>query len=129
MDADLIGYLLNALEPEEQRRVAAHLAANPEARARLEALNRSLTPLRADAEDFDPPPGLAGRTLARVAGPACRGLPRAPRPLGRAAAGRPTWRRADALVAAAVLLVAAGLGLGMLLRLREGHDVLACQNN
>jgi prepilin-type processing-associated H-X9-DG protein len=130
MDEDLVGYLLNALEPEEERRVEAHLEARPEARVRLEALRRALAPLRADADEFEPPAGLAERTLARVAATAGGELPHAPRPVNRAAAsGRPAWRRADVLVAASVLIVAAGLGLSLLFRLREGHDVLACQNN
>jgi prepilin-type processing-associated H-X9-DG protein len=129
MEPDLLGYLLDALEPHERRAVEAHLQAHPVARARLEALRRSLAPLEADRDDPEPPPDLAARTVARVAGAGRVELPRAPRPLDGAGAGRSAWRRADLVVAASLLLVSVGLGLTGLLRLRESRDVLACQNN
>jgi prepilin-type processing-associated H-X9-DG protein len=129
MDQNLIGYLLDALEPDERAQVEVYLKAHPEARARLEALRQSLARLEADRDELEPPPGLAERTLAHVAGGA-EGLPRAPRPVGRfGGPGRRGWRRADLLVAASLLLVAAGLAVSGLFRLRESHDVLACQNN
>jgi len=70
MDPDLLGYLLNALAPEEQRQVEAYLASDPEARQRLRLLRQALAPLETDRDAIEPPPGLAARTLAPLPGPA-----------------------------------------------------------
>jgi prepilin-type processing-associated H-X9-DG protein len=130
MSPDLLGYLLNALEPEEQRQVEAYLATHPEARGRLQALRQAFAPLEAEREMIEPPPDLAERTLARMAEQFAADLPKAPRPVGRfAGCGRACWRRADLAVAAAIVFFAIGLGLSGLLRLRQAHDVVACQNN
>src|ERR1700740_3435512 len=105
MDENLIGYLLNALDPDAQREVEAYLHSHPEGRRRLAELRQALAPLEADREDPEPPPDLVVRTLARVAEHCTRELPRAPAALRRSLAGtgRPFWRRADALVAASIL--------------------------
>ncbi len=131
MDENLVGYLLKSLEPDEQRAVEAHLEAHPESRAKLEQLERALAPLAADAEDPEPPPGLALAALARVAEHKCRPLPAAPRPVREqpAATGWFRLRRADALAAAALLVVAAGLALPALVRVYEARDRAACAEN
>jgi prepilin-type processing-associated H-X9-DG protein len=129
MDENLIGYLLNALDPETEREVKAYLQTHPEGRQRLALLRQALVPLEADRENSPPPPDLAVRTLARVAEQCGQGLPRAPAATNRSVGGRPVWRRADALVAASILFLAVGLGLTGLVRLRGDQDVLACQNN
>jgi prepilin-type processing-associated H-X9-DG protein len=130
MDENLIGYLLDALDPETQREVEAYLHRDPRGRQRLAELRQALAPLAADRDTIEPPPTLVVRTLARVAEHCSRELPRAPAALGRGGAGsRPFWRRADALVAASILLVAVGLGVTGLLGFRESHDLVACQNN
>ena len=53
MDENLIGYLLDALEPDERRAVEARLRSDPRTRARLATLRRALLPLEADTEAFD----------------------------------------------------------------------------
>jgi prepilin-type processing-associated H-X9-DG protein len=132
MDENLIGYLLNALEPEEQRQVEVYLAGNPEARQRLRLLRQALAPLDADADgdEVEPPAGLAVRTLARVQ-PANGELPRAPALRTRyvGPSGRSFWRRADVLVAASVLFLATGVASAWLVHIRQSHDLVACQNN
>src|SRR5436309_479619 len=80
MDENLIGYLLNALEPDESRQVEAQLRYDAGARSRLAQLRRLLDPLHADAEPIEPPAGLAARTLRRVAALSPPGLPMAPPP-------------------------------------------------
>jgi hypothetical protein len=45
MDENLVGYLLDALEPDDHRRVEDNLRVSPEARRRLDALRRLLRPL------------------------------------------------------------------------------------
>jgi hypothetical protein len=131
MDENLVGYLLDALEPDERRAVEAHLRASPEARAKLEVLRRALAPLAADAGHSDPPPGLALRTLARVAEYRCRPLPPAPKPPpSQRGSGPPRWfRRADVLVAASILVVVGGLFAPWLVRERALSQRVACQNN
>src|SRR5947209_3069387 len=105
MDENLVGYLLNALELEERRDVERLLRSNPQAKDRLEQLRLALEPLAADDEPIDPPSGLWARTLAKVEDYQRHNLPQAPeRLLPRAGGARGRWSRADALVAAGILL-------------------------
>jgi prepilin-type processing-associated H-X9-DG protein len=131
MNENLVGYLMSALEPDEHREVEAHLAASPEARQQLETLRRALEPLGADRAEPEPPPGLVVRTLGRVAEYCCQDFPRAPVARGyRGPSGsRPLWRRADVMVAASVLITAAGIGLGLLSHARAKSSIVECQNN
>jgi prepilin-type processing-associated H-X9-DG protein len=137
MDEYLVGYLLNALDPETQRQVEAHLRDDPEAGHRLDLLRRALQPLAADAEE-EPPPGLCVRTLGYIAHDQCRHradrpvrrpLPRAPWPVGDAEPGRSWWRRADVLVAAVLLFACLGMGASLLPGLWQRQQIYACQNN
>lgn len=77
MREDLLGYLLGALSPDEQRRVEDALAVDPELQRELERLRRSLEPLEAINDDQDPPAGLADRTLEAIEqhDEACRPTP------------------------------------------------------
>jgi prepilin-type processing-associated H-X9-DG protein len=130
VDLDLIGYLLNALDPTDRHEVETALARDPQARRRLEELRQGLAPLEADRDAIDPPPDLVVRTIARVAEHCCLGLPRAPAPSRRGASlTRPFFRRADVLVAASVLVILTGLGLGWVIKVRSRNDVLVCQDN
>ena len=65
-DHDLIGYLLDVLEPDERKRIETALAGDPALRERLDALRRGLTSLE-DESSIEPPEGLADRTCAFVA--------------------------------------------------------------
>jgi prepilin-type processing-associated H-X9-DG protein len=131
MDDNLVGYLLNALDPDTHRDVARYVRDHPEAQQRLERLRQALVPLAADRDEIDPPRGLAIRTLARVAEYRCRELPRAPvtaatRTPSRSRGG---WRRIDALVAAALLLAAGGIVLPLRSKVMAEVDRVACKNN
>src|SRR5436305_13496313 len=97
MDENLVGYLLNALDPETQAEVERHLRDRPEAQQRVTDLRRSLEPLAADADAGEAPPDLWVRTLATVAEFQCRNLPYAPPPPAAqtGTAIRSRWRRAD----------------------------------
>jgi prepilin-type processing-associated H-X9-DG protein len=66
-DEDLIGYLLDALAPDERAEVEQHLRRDTDAIVRLAELRLAFEPLEADREHPSPPQGLAARTLARLA--------------------------------------------------------------
>jgi type II secretory pathway pseudopilin PulG len=131
MDENLVGYLLKSLDPDEQHAVEAHLETHPDARAKLDLLERALAPLGADAEEPEPTPGLALMTLARVAEHKCRPLPPAPQPPRSqlAPSGWPRFRRADVLAAAALLVIVGGVALPILAQARQQRDRVACANN
>lgn len=131
MDENLVGYLLKALDADEQREVEDYLREHPEARKRLEQLRRRLDLLALDGVAADPPAGLWVRALARVAEHKCRTLPAAPPSPRPATAPRAAWwRRADVLVAAALLVVVGGLGVVLLARFTgDTRHVVECQNN
>jgi hypothetical protein len=57
---DLLGYLLDALEPEERELVEMELERDPGLRDQLDTLRRGLLVLRDEA--CEPPAGLAART-------------------------------------------------------------------
>jgi hypothetical protein len=130
MDENLVGYLLKALDTDEQHEVERYLREHPEAHKRLEQLRGGLDLLARDAGDGEPPADLWIRTLARVAEHKCRTLPAAP-PADRAAAvpRGSWWRRADVLVAALLLIVVGGLGVTAVARLIPDRHVVECANN
>ena len=66
MQAELIGYLLNALEEEELRCVEEMLAADEAARRQLEVLRQALLPLGCSQRHDEPPQDLAARTCEFV---------------------------------------------------------------
>lgn len=129
MDKNLVGYLLNALDPAEHRETEEYLRTHPEGHRRLDLLRRSLAPLALEGQDPLPAPGLWLRTLARVAEYRCRDLPRAPvtAALRSAAPSRLWWRRADVLVAAGLLLVVCSLLIPGLYGLQHRRKVAECQ--
>lgn len=128
MDDNLLGYLLNGLDPATHAAVEAHLRADPQARQNLERMRQALAPLAADA-DPSAPPDLAVRTLALVAEHCCRDLPVSPTLPHTPAFTRPFWRRADVLVAASLLLVVLGLAFPAINHLRAYRAKIECQNN
>jgi hypothetical protein len=110
MDAMLIGYLLDALDPDERRTVEDRLRSDPQARTQLSRLRSTLAPLDADSQTPPPPTGLVERTLAHVAALSERGLPQAPHIRGETAGAGSWFRRIDILAAAVLLLLLGGLG-------------------
>ncbi|QDU19611.1 type II secretion system protein [Urbifossiella limnaea] len=144
---DLPGYLLNLLDPDARAAVAARLAADPAAAARVASLRAVLPPFA----EVDPPDGLALRTIARVAEHVvateprtvtpptpveviaadvaperARRLPVTDRPEARTLGGR---FRVELLVAAGIAFVGVGLASTLVMKVRERSDVAACQSN
>jgi hypothetical protein len=149
---DLPGYLFDLLDPDERAAMAARLATDPDATARLARLRAVLPPLPADAFP-DPPPELALRTLARVAEYVVateprrsanptpveviaadvapnratrRRLPLTDRPETRTVGGR---FRIELVVAAGIGLVGIGLGATFVMKARQQSATVACQAN
>lgn len=131
MDENLVGYLLKALETDEQREVEALVRGDLETARRVEPLRRRLDLLALDSADADPPEGLWVNTIAAVAEYKCRTLPHAPATADTHAVtpGRSWWRRVDVLVAAALLVVVAGVTTTWVLMARDREKVVACQDN
>ncbi len=129
MDENLVGYLLDCLDDAGKRQVEAHLQASPDARHKLARLKQALAPLAADRDEIVPPPGLAARTLARIADEVGRDLPRARASQAPAPVLRAWWRRVDVLVTAALLLLAVGVLTPVIYRWHERYAMTACQNN
>lgn len=66
MTADLLGFVLGALDDDELVEVASALETDPRSPSRLEALYRAVQVLEFDRASFEAPTGLAERT--------CRGV-------------------------------------------------------
>lgn len=132
MNENLIGYLLKALDDDGQLAVERHLHTDPDAMRNLELLRRALAPLNADATPPEPSPGLRFRTLALLAEHACRkpvAMEPAPPPPRTIPMPRRWWRRADALVAAAVILVTLSLVPSGIVKATHYRDRLYCKEN
>src|SRR5438045_1802217 len=130
MNEELIGYLLNALEPDATQAVERHLESSPEARRQLLALRRALHALEADREDGYPPANLVVETLQRIAQYHCRPVEVLKFPaLSSEPAIRNRWRRADVLVAASIAFITLMLIPPGMLKLQHNQRVVACAEN
>jgi hypothetical protein len=131
MEENLIGYLLQALDPEAEREVETYLREHSESPRQLEKLRQALKPLESDRDTIEPPRGLAARTLSRLGAVRERAssVPPAPPVLRAAPAVHSWWRRPDVLVAAVLVILAAGVASPALFRARAMQDRLHCSNN
>jgi hypothetical protein len=131
MKPDLIGYALNALEADERLFVEQYLAGSLAAREELAAIQATLQPLGHD-QDIDSPPYLVADTLKRIAAYRCRRVSSLRESIAPARPRRSlgfSWRHADALVAAGILLVLCMLVPPALLYVRHREGVMACAEN
>jgi prepilin-type processing-associated H-X9-DG protein len=129
MNQDLLGYLLNALEPNEKAEVERYLETSGEARERLAALRQKLQPLSYDAEAPAPPPELFFNTLRRIAEQRCCKPATIQIPHGRAATTAGSWRRLDVLIAAAIVFIALLLVPKSIMYVREAQIQRECAGN
>jgi hypothetical protein len=123
MRENLIGYLLDALEPTERATVEAQLARDSQLKDELDILSRSLEPLAADKAPYAPPVGLATRTLEFVA---VQAKVQPPPPVNSVPS---RWSMADMLVAAGIFLAATMLFWPAMNQSRFAARVRGCQNN
>jgi hypothetical protein len=141
MREHLLGYLLDALEPDERQRVEDALERDPSLRRELQALDDGLVLLRQAERSIDLPAGLAERTCRTVteqaASHAARGAPATTAPKrGRPAvvageAGSHVRQRTlpDVLVAAGVVLAATLVVFPAIQQSRVSARLAGCQNN
>ncbi len=131
VEENLVGYLLDALDPETKRGVETYVRSHPEAQRQLDLLRQALEPLASDRDTIEPPPGLRVRTVARLAEYRCGEgdrVPPAP-PVRSVLPMRSWWRRADVAVAAAVLFIALPALLVGLTYARHRSALTVCQGN
>jgi hypothetical protein len=123
MHEQLLGYLLGALEPNEQQQVEENLRGSAHWQGVLEQLRTQIEPLSWDAGHLEPPPGLAKRTCAFVA------QRRLAVPLREFAGQSARWSMPDYLVAAAILVAASLLLVPAMGHSRTVARIAQCQNN
>jgi len=130
----LLGYLLDALEDDERRRVERQIEDDPTLIDELQALRESLEPLAEDSDEREPPAGLAQRACARVAQQRDR---EPPRPVGHdlraadsgACAARSRISVADVVVTAGIVLAAVLIFFPAIASSRYASRLTHCQNN
>ncbi|MEA1951697.1 MAG: hypothetical protein U9N87_09945, partial [Planctomycetota bacterium] len=154
----LLGYLLDALDDNEQADIEKILDSDAELRRELAILNRSLAPLDAAPREFSAPPGLTSQTCAFVAAsatataePPPEGSPLLAASVAAVAASTKPANNAknshkmqpvdsvcgnagrgrwqDSIVAAGIMVAACGLLFPAILDSREQARILACQDN
>lgn len=136
----MLGYLLGALEEDEQAAAERNLAKDAALRRELTVLSRSLAPLDASRARHEPPAGLAERTCrfvwasgqARAAAPVQprrEARPTRMRPVTLPAVGEVQYRWQDVLVVAGVIVAASVLLFPAIHGSRVQARLLACQNN
>lgn len=130
----LLGHLLGALDDEEQVWVDQRLEHDESYQRELILWRRRLSPLEAIRPDFDPPPGLAGRTCRMVAAygsaPARSAMPRlamSPDPTVPGAVSLFGWH--DVVALGVLLLTAVALLLPAIDASRFHAAVASCQDN
>jgi len=145
---DLLGYLADALELDERLAIEDSLRRDPLLREELRRVRRQLELLNDTGLDYQPPPGLANRTLQFIAQHEQSITDTAPdtgnraelEPVGKRkwrgeAAREPLtvathpWRFVDIAIALAICLAGAGLVFPLLNISRSNARVMACANN
>lgn len=149
MDDALIQYVLGDLPAAEREAVRERIASNSADASAAVRLQLVVEALRTGpGESVEPPSGLVADTISRVAGAVIAAgvksrdsrtvstpAPRRPTPITVPAGVRPrssspffpSWRWADVTVAAGIGLLAVGITLAAIGRVRQDSQVIACQ--
>ena len=137
-DPQLLGYLLGALEEDEQLVVEEQLRRDPSLREKLVTLRKRLELCEKALEEYDPPPGLARRTCHFIAAyaethtapQAASTSARTLSPIGASfAGGRGSWRWTDMTMVAGICLATLFLVFPALENSRFHSRLTACQDN
>ncbi len=125
----LLGYLLGALDDDEQRHVETRLEREPDLLGSLESVRRCLRPLAAVPKCYEPPVGLADRTCRMALSDRGRKAP-LPQlsPCSTASWWSQGFRFADLAVGVAVVLAAAALLVPAVQSSRFNSHILTCQD-
>ncbi len=128
----LVGLVFNCLDDAERLRALALVAADPSLARQLGQLTMALGNL--EREPILPPANLAQRTIAKVTrareadSATIIRIPKAP-PSARPAWNWATWRLADLVVAAGVMMVAGMVAFPAIRQAWVRQREVACQNN
>jgi hypothetical protein len=129
MRENLLGYLLNAVEPEERVAVEQNLAQDARLREDLDLLRTSLAPLGGEPAHHEPPKGLAQRCCEFVFTRDIMPARLSPATGSEALRPRHRWSRLDLLVGGAIAAAVAVLILPAIYQSRLQSQITACQNN
>ncbi len=136
MRQELVGYILGALDEDEQQRLDQSLSRDAALKDDWELLKRGLDPLEENVAAEDPPPDLAKRTCEFVAAYRGPGIAAASRAyatpmLFEQSTSKPVrrWSFADVAVAAGILIAATLLLIPAVGHSQFNARVLACQDN
>lgn len=131
MRDELIGYLLDAIEPDERAAIEQKLADSPELRSELALLSRALEPLEAGSEPYAPSPRLAQRTCefvahqAMIVSRAGGEMPPADVPAVRSR----RWSFADLAVAVGIFIAGSAVLFPAINQSRYSARLMACQDH
>jgi hypothetical protein len=130
MREHLVGYLLNAVEPDEHKLVEEKLASDDSLRQDMKVLEWSLHPLSVDHGHHEPPQGLAQRCCQFVYS-RTEVMPVALSPAGTigGTVNKRRWSWLDLSVAGAIAVAAAVLLVPAIYQSNAHARLLACQNN
>src|SRR4051812_1564601 len=121
----LLGHLLDALEPDEQRLIEERLQGDPELRRQMDLLRAGLTVLEQDKPAYPTPTGLARRACAFVAShsqPCLTAAEEQPAVVSR-------FRWHDFAVAAGIFVAASMLFFPAVSHSKRVAQQTGCQNN
>lgn len=125
----LLGYLLNAVEPDERASIEQQLEQDESLRRELAILQTGLHPLASDHGHHEPPPGLAQRCCQYVYS-RTEVMPASLSPqVGEATVRRRRWSWLDLSVAGAIAVAVAVLLVPAIFQSRLYSRLVACQNN
>lgn len=123
MKEDILGYLFDALDLEEEARIEKRIDQDPEFRKKVEELRRLTLPLAED-DCIEPPKGLAERTLAAIH---AANVPASDRVVREwSAEPRTAMRPIDFAVSACLLGIAAILVFPAIASIRGDHSRILC---
>jgi hypothetical protein len=132
---DLVGYVLEALEPDERQAIELQIQNDPRLQQQVALIRKSMEVLD-DGDACEPPAGLAERTCAMIERERDAGRkPHSSPPAHHELAGEPlslpvrAWRAVDIAAALACCMALAALVFPLINASRASARITACANN